>query len=93
LNGFRQLIGERVPVEFAVVARGSTHGRRWLGDGGATVDPDLSTADQTLARAEVREKLHEWSRRLRISYVSLFDPGEDHIQYFPEEVAAPLNDG
>jgi probable F420-dependent oxidoreductase len=41
--------------------------------------------------AEVRDELHEWSQRLGISYVSLFNPGEEQIQYIAEEVVAPLS--
>ncbi len=43
--------------------------------------------------ADVRERLQHWRDRTGISYVSLFDPGEDQIDYFAREVVAPLGRG
>jgi hypothetical protein len=61
----------------------------------ATGVPAEAMADSTLylmgTGAEVREQLHQWRRRIGISYVSLFDPGEEQIEYLAEQVVAPLS--
>jgi probable F420-dependent oxidoreductase len=41
--------------------------------------------------AEVREQLQHWRQYTGISYVSLFDPGDEQIEYVAREVVAPLN--
>ena len=41
--------------------------------------------------AEVREQLQRWRESAGISYVSLFDPGKEQIEYLAQEVVAPLN--
>jgi probable F420-dependent oxidoreductase len=41
--------------------------------------------------AEVRDELQRWRQRTGISYVSLFDPGDEQIEYLAHEVVAPLN--
>ena len=40
--------------------------------------------------AEVRETLRRWCHDIGISYVSLFDPGDEQIEYLAAEVVAPL---
>lgn len=42
--------------------------------------------------AEVCEQLQRWRQDTGISYVSLFDPGEEQIGYLAREVVAPLKD-
>lgn len=41
---------------------------------------------------QVRERLRDWQAHTGLSYVSIFDPGEDQIEYLAEEVVAPLRD-
>lgn len=41
--------------------------------------------------AEVREQLQRWRQDTGISYVSVFDPGDEQIEYFAREVVVPLN--
>lgn len=43
--------------------------------------------------ADVRQQLQLWRERAGISYVSLFDPGEEQIEYLAAEVLAPLSAG
>ncbi len=61
----------------------------------ATGVPAEAMADSTLylmdTGAEVREQMHQRRRRIGISYVSLFDPGEEQIEYLAEQVVAPLS--
>lgn len=40
---------------------------------------------------EVRDELQRWRQCTGISYVSLFDPGDEQIDYLAHEVVAPLN--
>jgi probable F420-dependent oxidoreductase len=40
---------------------------------------------------EVCDELQRWRQRTGISYVSLFDPGDEQIEYLAHEVVAPLN--
>ncbi|HEX3839321.1 MAG TPA: TIGR03621 family F420-dependent LLM class oxidoreductase [Acidimicrobiales bacterium] len=51
-------------------------------------------ADSTLylcgTGPEVYDRLQRWRQAIGISYVSLFDPGEDQIEYFAEKVADRL---
>jgi probable F420-dependent oxidoreductase len=51
-------------------------------------------ADTTLylcgTGAQVRDQLGQWRERAGISYVSLFDPGEEQISYLAEHVIGPL---
>ena len=42
--------------------------------------------------AEVRDELQRWRQCTGTSYVSLFDPGDERIDYLAHEVVAPLND-
>ena len=39
---------------------------------------------------EVREHLSEWRERTGVSYFSLFDPGDDQVEYLAEQVVKPL---
>jgi probable F420-dependent oxidoreductase len=39
---------------------------------------------------ELRDKVRDWRDRTGISYISLFDPGEEQIAYLAEQVVAPL---
>jgi probable F420-dependent oxidoreductase len=39
---------------------------------------------------ELRDKLRDWRDRTGISYISLFDPGEEQIAYLAETVVGPL---
>jgi alkanesulfonate monooxygenase SsuD/methylene tetrahydromethanopterin reductase-like flavin-dependent oxidoreductase (luciferase family) len=41
--------------------------------------------------AEVRDELHRWRQCTGVSYVSLFDPGDEQIEYLAHEVVAPLH--
>jgi hypothetical protein len=41
-------------------------------------------------RREVCERLQRWRQEIGISYVSLFDPGDEQVDYFAEHVAARL---
>jgi alkanesulfonate monooxygenase SsuD/methylene tetrahydromethanopterin reductase-like flavin-dependent oxidoreductase (luciferase family) len=38
----------------------------------------------------VRDRLRDWQAHTGLSYVSIFDPGEDQIEYLAKEVVAPL---
>lgn len=40
--------------------------------------------------AHVRDRLREWRARTGLSYVSIFDPGDDQVEYLAREVVAPL---
>jgi probable F420-dependent oxidoreductase len=42
---------------------------------------------------EVCDQLRRWRDQAGISYVSLFDPGEDQVTYLAERVVAPLSSG
>jgi probable F420-dependent oxidoreductase len=42
--------------------------------------------------SQVRERLRDRQAHTGLSYVSIFDPGEDQIEYLAEEVVAPLRD-
>jgi probable F420-dependent oxidoreductase len=56
--------------------------------------PAATLAESTLALmgtgAEVRERLLEWRSRAGVTYVSLFDPGDEQIEYLAAEVVEPL---
>lgn len=52
-----------------------------------------STLYLTGTGSEVRDRLRHWRDRAGITYVSLFDPGEEQIGYLAEEVVAPLLEG
>ncbi len=57
--------------------------------------PAAALADSTLALMgtgeEVRQRLREWHSRAGVSYVSLFDPGDEQIEYLAAEVVGPLS--
>jgi alkanesulfonate monooxygenase SsuD/methylene tetrahydromethanopterin reductase-like flavin-dependent oxidoreductase (luciferase family) len=40
--------------------------------------------------SEVRDRLELWRQRTGISYFSLFDPGDEQIDYLAEHVVGPL---
>jgi probable F420-dependent oxidoreductase len=56
--------------------------------------PAAALADSTLALMgageEVRQRLREWHSRAGVSYVSLFDSGDEQIEYLAAEVVGPL---
>jgi probable F420-dependent oxidoreductase len=56
--------------------------------------PAAALAESTLALmgtgAEVRERIQEWHSRAGVTYVSLFDPGDEQIEYLAAEVVGPL---
>ena len=56
--------------------------------------PAATLAESTLALmgtgADVRERLREWRSRAGVTYVSLFDPGDQQIEYLAAEVVGPL---
>jgi probable F420-dependent oxidoreductase len=51
---------------------------------------DVSTLYLCGTGAELRDQLRDWRDRTGISYISLFDPGEEQIAYLAEHVVAPL---
>ncbi len=59
--------------------------------------PASVLAESTLALMgtgeQVCERLREWHSRAGVSYVSLFDPGEEQIEYLAAEVVGPLGAG
>ncbi len=59
--------------------------------------PAATLADSTLALmgtgAEVRDRLQEWRSKAGVTYVSLFDPGDEQIEYLAAEVVGPLRAG
>jgi probable F420-dependent oxidoreductase len=40
--------------------------------------------------AQIRDRLRHWQAQTGLRYISIFDPGEDQIEYLAEEVLAPL---
>jgi alkanesulfonate monooxygenase SsuD/methylene tetrahydromethanopterin reductase-like flavin-dependent oxidoreductase (luciferase family) len=42
--------------------------------------------------AQVRDRLRHWQAQTGLSYISIFDPGEDQVEYLAEEVLAPLRE-
>lgn len=42
--------------------------------------------------SEVRDRLRTWQAQSGLTYVSIFDPGEDQIEYLAREVVAPLRE-
>jgi probable F420-dependent oxidoreductase len=43
--------------------------------------------------AQIRDRLQRWQSHIGLSYVSIFDPGEDQVEYLAAEVLAPLREG
>jgi probable F420-dependent oxidoreductase len=41
---------------------------------------------------QIRDRLRDWQAQTGLSYIAIFDPGEDQIEYLAEEVVAPLRD-
>lgn len=41
---------------------------------------------------QIRDRLRKWQAQTGLRYISIFDPGEDQIEYLAEEVVAPLRD-
>ncbi len=58
--------------------------------------PVTSMEDSTLyltgSGSQVRDRLRDWQARTGLRYISLFDPGEDQVEYLAKEVVAPLRD-
>jgi alkanesulfonate monooxygenase SsuD/methylene tetrahydromethanopterin reductase-like flavin-dependent oxidoreductase (luciferase family) len=52
-----------------------------------------STLSLTGTGAEVCDRLDEWGSTAGVSYVSLFDPGEEQIEYLAAEVVGPMGAG
>ena len=40
----------------------------------------------------VRDRLRDWQAHTGLGYVSIFDPGDDQIEYLAREVVAPLRE-
>jgi probable F420-dependent oxidoreductase len=59
-------------------------------NGVAVSDLRDSTLFLTGTGAEVRDRLREYRDRVGLSYFSLFDPGDDQIEYLAEHVVGPL---
>jgi probable F420-dependent oxidoreductase len=76
------------------VAVGDNAGRAMSRASAEAGVPLATLADSTLALmgtgAEVRERLQEWRSRAGVTYVSLFDPGDEQIEYLASEVVSPL---
>lgn len=77
----RTIVGDNVAAELAhesevtnIPARAMTESTLYLVGNGS----------------EIREQLESWRQRTGISYVSLFDPGEEQIEYLAHEVVKPL---
>jgi probable F420-dependent oxidoreductase len=41
---------------------------------------------------QVRERLRKWHAGTGLSYISIFDPGDEQVEYLAKEVVAPLRD-
>jgi probable F420-dependent oxidoreductase len=41
---------------------------------------------------QIRDRLQNWQARTGLSYISIFDPGDDQVEYLAKEVVAPLRD-
>jgi hypothetical protein len=41
---------------------------------------------------QIRDRLRDWQAQTGLSYIAIFDPGDDQIEYLAEEVVAPLRD-
>lgn len=41
---------------------------------------------------QIRDRLRNWQARTGLSYISIFDPGDDQVEYLAKEVVAPLRD-
>jgi probable F420-dependent oxidoreductase len=41
---------------------------------------------------QVRERLRKWHASTGLSYISIFDPGDEQVDYLAKEVVAPLRD-
>jgi alkanesulfonate monooxygenase SsuD/methylene tetrahydromethanopterin reductase-like flavin-dependent oxidoreductase (luciferase family) len=39
---------------------------------------------------EICDRLQRWRQEIGLSYISLFDPGDEQVEYFAEQVAAKL---
>ncbi|TMA46089.1 MAG: LLM class flavin-dependent oxidoreductase [Deltaproteobacteria bacterium] len=59
-------------------------------NGVAVADLGDSTLFLTGAGPEVRDRLLEYRDRVGLTYFSLFDPGDDQIEYFAEHVVGAL---
>ena len=58
--------------------------------------PATSLEDSSLylmgTGAQIRDRLRYWQAETGLHYISIFDPGEDQIEYLAEEVLAPLRE-
>ena len=58
--------------------------------------PVTSMEDSTLyltgSGSEIQDRLREWQARTGLRYISIFDPGEDQVEYLAKEVVAPLRE-
>ena len=52
-----------------------------------------STLYLTGPGSQIRDRLAEWHARTGLRYISIFDPGDDQVEYLAKEVVAPLRDG
>ena len=59
-------------------------------NGVAVADLGDSTLFLTSTGPEVRDRLLEYRDRVGLTYFSLFDPGDDQIEYFAEHVVGAL---
>ena len=59
--------------------------------------PVTSMEDSTLyltgSGSQIRDRLREWRAGTGLRYISIFDPGDDQVEYLAKEVVAPLRDG
>jgi hypothetical protein len=53
----------------------------------------LDQAGHTQKARWVHEGAEEAGRGTGLRYISIFDPGDDQVEYLAKEVVAPLRDG
>lgn len=73
---------------------GADPGPRIAAEAAETGIPPARMSDSTLylcgTGPEVYDRLQRWRQTIGISYVSLFDPGDEQAEYFAEQVAGRL---
>jgi probable F420-dependent oxidoreductase len=79
-----------VPTVIAGDDVGAAIAKEAAASGVTSHEMDGSTLYLCGSGAELRGQLRDWRHRTGISYVSLFDPGEEQIAYLAEHVVAPL---
>jgi probable F420-dependent oxidoreductase len=56
--------------------------------------PVASMGDSSLyltgSGPQIRDRLRNWQAHTGLSYISIFDPGDDQVEYLAKEVVAPL---